>query len=77
MSNVMTVAELITKLQGYDTALPVVVDGYEGGYDNLVITLDTVETLEAVKDESWWNGRYESACFSQESGIPVLVIGRK
>lgn len=44
----MTVGELIDTLKGYDPDMPVVVDGYEDGYDSL--TADSIAEVAIVVD---------------------------
>ena len=44
----VTVGELIDTLKGYDPRMPVVVDGYEDGYDSL--TADSITEVAIVAD---------------------------
>lgn len=44
----VTVGELIDTLKGYDPDMPVVVDGYEDGYDSL--TADSITEVAIVAD---------------------------
>ena len=44
----VTAAELIEALADYDAAMPVVVDGYESGYDSL--TADNISVIAIVPD---------------------------
>lgn len=61
----MTLDELIEALtrlrdqEGGDT--PVLVDGYEDGYDNIarIETLDVYDRRAEGDLEEWWDGRYE------------------
>ena len=58
----VTVAELIEALSDCDAAMPVVVDGYEGGYDSL--TADNISVIaidpDVVKPEfRSWMGDHE------------------
>ena len=60
----VTVAELIEALSDCDAAMPVVVDGYEGGYDSL--TADNISVIamdpDVVKPEfRSWMGDHERA----------------
>lgn len=58
----MTVGELITILQNYDHNMVVVVDGYEGGFDN-----PTTQIVDIVLNSNWtgkekaadWSGRHD------------------
>jgi hypothetical protein len=53
----MTVKELIEKLQSLDQELPVFIDGYEGGCNDLT----DLENIEVVKDvnTAWYYGSHE------------------
>lgn len=53
----MTVAQLIKELENYPQDLPVVVSGYEGGYNDV----DTFENINIVLDyhTAWYYGRHE------------------
>ena len=72
----MTVGELIAALQAYDPALVVVVDGYEGGYDDPELGEETIK-LNVSPPPPWYEGRHEGIYGTDKSdGTPVLVIGR-
>ena len=62
----MTVAELISVLEEHDPSLRVVVDGYEGGYDDL--SAEQVERIPLCLDvgRSAWEGRHDR---------PDLIVG--
>ena len=53
----MTVKELIEKLQTLDQEMPVFINGYEGGYDDLT----DLANIEVVKDVNtqWYYGSHE------------------
>ena len=53
----MTVKELIEKLQSLDQELPVFINGYEGGCNDL----SDVEDIEVVRDVNteWYYGSHE------------------
>ena len=53
----MTIAELIQKLSEYDPNLPVVIKGYEGGYNDLTITEEIC--LELNVNTKNWYGAHE------------------
>lgn len=58
----VTVAELIEALADYDAAMPVVVDGYESGYDSLTAGNISVISInpDVVKSEfRSWMGDHE------------------
>jgi len=53
----MTVAQLIESLKNYPSDLPVVVSGYEGGYNDV----DAFETIKIIRDHNkeWYYGKHE------------------
>jgi len=53
----MTVAQLIESLKNYPSDLPVVVSGYEGGYNDV----DSFENIKIVRDfnKEWYYGKHE------------------
>jgi len=53
----MTVKELIEKLQSLDQELPVFIDGYEGGCNDLT-DLINIEVVRDVNTE-WYYGSHE------------------
>ena len=50
----MTVKELIEQLQQLDPELHVFVDGYEGGYEDVVIS--EVKDIALNVNNDWWYG---------------------
>lgn len=75
----MTVAELIKALSQFDPDLKVVVDGYEGGFDE-----PRISETDAVIDANWdgqrkpthWCGRHDWGDHSTAPNARVLLIGR-
>lgn len=55
----MTVGELIAKLQTFDPAMPVMVDGYEGGVD-YPIAVDQTEVRLNVNGPDYYGAHEES-----------------
>ena len=53
----MTVKELIEKLQTLDQEMPVFINGYEGGYDDLT-DLTNIEVVKNVNTQ-WYYGSHE------------------
>lgn len=82
----MTLDELIEKLkelrdeEGGDTL--VLVDGYEGGYDNIayIEALDIYDRRAEGGREQWWDGRYEDnpvfASLKNPAPIRALILHR-
>ena len=56
----MTVKELIEKLQQLDPELHVFVDGYEGGYEDIVISEVKDIALDANSTTDWWYGAHDN-----------------
>jgi hypothetical protein len=50
----MTVKELIEQLQQLDPELHVFVDGYEGGYEDVVIS--EIKDIALNVNNDWWYG---------------------
>ena len=67
-SEPMTVADLIQRLQNYHDATPVLVDGYESGFDEIGFRLFRVKHDPG----GWWAGAYDE----DENGVEVLVLQR-
>lgn len=53
----MTVKELIEKLKTLDQEMPVFINGYEGGYDDLT-DLTNIEVIKDVNTQ-WYYGSHE------------------
>ena len=53
----MTVKELIAKLSQMPQELPVLLDGYEDGLDDVIDT--TVVSVDFDTDREWWYGHHE------------------
>lgn len=68
----MTVDELIERLKNYHGSTPVLVDGYEGDYDDMTFSLRKV--VMKAEGASWWIGEYEE---DEDSGVETLILGRK
>lgn len=66
----LTVDELIERLKNYHGSTPVLVDGYEDGYDLIGFRLVRVKR---VTEEKWWSGVFQP---DEKSGIEVLVLSR-
>lgn len=68
----MTIKELIEKLKEFDQDMPVVVNGYEGGFDNPVISTERIKFFDK-KGSEWYFGQHEE----NENGIETVVVGRQ
>lgn len=70
----MTVKELIIKLQQINNQeMKVVVNGYEGGFDD-IREIKVITAYEKI-EHAWWEGKYEQS-FSGQSGNPMLLLPR-
>jgi hypothetical protein len=83
----MTVAELIEHLKQFDPNMRVVVDGYEGGFDD-----PKISETDAIIDANWvmvdtgnkimgkkhnWNGRHNwGDCWTEQHNTRVILVGR-
>lgn len=70
----MKVKELIEALGTFDPELKVVVDGYEGGYDDL----DVPEIVGIKIDPSaeWYDGKYTYVGLGEKSEESAVYIAR-
>jgi len=68
----MKIKELIEKLQQFDPELMVVVDGYEGGYDDPIV--GPVKKLKLNANEEWYYGNHEWS--KTDEGVEALLIER-
>jgi hypothetical protein len=78
----MTVAELLEELKKLPQDMLVMVQGYEGGYDNAEVQNNGSVLLndnwDGQEKLSWYNGRH-GECYRAEAGdelTPCVVIGR-
>jgi hypothetical protein len=67
----MTVQELIEKLQSLDQELPVFIDGYEGGCNDLT-DLVNIEVVRDVNTE-WYYGSHEKIKDLHEDVIEMFA----
>ena len=71
----MKVIDLIERLKEYRQDARVVVQGYEGGYDDVSIIKEI--TIRPASNLKWYYGRYEKAPETSEQGEQaVLLFGR-
>lgn len=72
----MKVKDLIKILEIYSPDREVLVDGYEGGYDELSIVDQEVYDKQGEEKESWWDGRYDSSYEARDDTFKALIISR-
>lgn len=71
----MTVSELIEQLKNYPSDMPVVVLGYEGGYNDAGLTTEEI-IFNANKNGPWYYGKHDSAkLIGADNGIECVVVG--
>jgi len=66
-----TVGELIVLLKEYPKDMPVIVSGYENGYENFYHP--TVQKVTHLPDNMYWDCEFQV----DENGIDVLVLERE
>lgn len=66
-----TVGELIELLKEYPMDMPVVVSGYENGYENFYHP--TVQKVKHLPENMYWDGEFQL----EENGIDVLILERE
>ena len=84
----MTVSELIAKLQEYPSDMLVMVNGYEGGYDDVKESLMSTQTVclnysdyDEVYNEDYYGQHFpewylDDIVVPAENMIEVLILGR-
>ncbi len=66
-----TVGELIEILKEYPIDMPVIVSGYENGYENFYHP--TVRKVEHLPENMYWDGEFQI----DENGINALILERE
>ncbi len=69
-----TVAELIEKLKLFPDDLPVLVSGYEGGFEN--ITLPKVERLKNYPEKKYWDGEFQTIVNEDKDSFEAVILER-
>lgn len=78
----MTVAELIAQLKNLPGDMMVVIPGYEGGYDNPMVTSSTLipnTNWDGERKSHWYFGRhdqYREMDGDDRTPIACVVVGR-
>ncbi len=74
----MTVKDLQELLASFPPEMPVLVDGYEGGYDDIADEPTVIEVVVKPNAPDYW-GRYDyphAYPETHESGQKVLLLSR-
>jgi len=66
-----TVGELIKVLNEYPKDMPVIVSGYESGYENFYLPI--VQKIRRIPENMYWDGEFQI----DENGIEALVLERE
>lgn len=66
-----TVSDLIKILQAYPDDMPVVVSGYEGGYENFY--QPCVKRVIHQPENPYWDGQFQP----DDNGTEVLILERE
>ena len=69
-----SVAELIEALKKYPQDLPVLVSGYEGGFENILPPI--IEKLNHKPENPNWNGEFQIAEEENETDLEAVVLRR-
>lgn len=69
----MTVEELIKHLSSQDPLLRVVVQGYEGGYDEVESTPLVPIAKNKHKQDKWWDGEFLEVVVDDADEIALLL----
>jgi len=71
----MTVREVIEALSALDPDMLVVGRGYEGGYDDVTVHVETIVDEQGPGEKaSWWQGRYDDARYTDGQPFDAAVI---
>ena len=69
-----SVAELIEALKKYPQDLPVLVSGYEGGFENILPPI--IERLIYKPENQNWDGEFQIAEEENEADLEAVVLRR-
>ena len=72
----MNIRELMEILRNYPEDLEVMVDGYEGGYDDLRGSRVHSRHVKPVSKKVEWYGDYDKTDVGDKDAIQVLSLGR-
>lgn len=70
-----TVAQLIEKLQDFPPDMPVITNGYEGEYENILSPRRI--KVKYVPDEAWYNGQFHISSEPGENVFEAVLIARE
>ena len=70
----MTISELINELKLYPENTPVLVDGYENGYEH-VISVNAISVIQNKK-AAWYNGEFDRAEHEHKDNVKAVILSR-
>ena len=74
----LTVKGLIEELSKFSPDIPVVVDGYEGGFDSLDVDSPRMVSIRHTPGHEEWEGEYEDAEWNpSEDDLSAVHLPRK
>jgi hypothetical protein len=70
----MTIADLIRELQKYDPGMRVLVDGYEGGFDDPIVSTEYV----LLNQPEMYSGKHQRAWVDEDKkrAVECVVLER-
>ncbi len=69
-----TVGELMAILQEFPQNMPVIVSGYENGYENF--NKPVVKKIEHLAKNKYWDGEFQIDENSDDNSIDALILKR-
>jgi len=75
MSELFTVAKLIGALKEFPGDTPVVVSGYESGYENIMPPKMT--KLQHQKENKYWDGEFQQVGSDVKESFDAVVLNRE
>ncbi len=70
-----TVAQLVEELKKFPPGLPVVTNGYEGEYENLIPP--KVISVMFVPNQPWYDGQYRTSTPEEPAAMEAVAIERE
>jgi len=70
-----TVEQLIEELKKFPSELPIITDGYEGEYENIISP--KIVKVKFVANEPYYNGQFHQTDENEENVFQAVVIARE
>ena len=71
----VTVADIVMRLQKLPGTLPLVIPGYENDFDPVFVVCK--QSVRRAHNSKWWDGVLVKANWDDEDAIEVLVFGMR